>query len=149
MSAIATAGMKVRGFEGQIYYTPSGGASTKAANVIDFDLMVKGDTVEGTDKSTSGWKDKECGLLEWSGTAKLNLIQSGADVTAFYSALLGNAVLAGTFRPQDLTGGLQWAGYFRILSFKVAAPMNGLQTYDIGIEGTGPLTLGTVVLGGS
>lgn len=149
MSGIATAGNKIRGFEGQLYYTLAGGAETLFANVSDFDLTIKADSIDATDKSTTGWKDKEGGLKEWTGTIKANLIQSGTDVTNYYGALVGNTLLAGSFRPQDITGGLAWTGNFRVTNFKVGAPMNGMQTIDISAEGSGALTLGVVAAGGS
>ena len=142
------AGTKIRGFEGQLYYTVSPATETIFANVIEFDLDIKADSIDATDKSTTGWKDMEGGLKAWTGTIKANAIQSGTDLPAFYAALIGNSLLAGSFRPQDITGGLAYTGSFRVTGYKHAAPINGMQTVDLNVEGSGALVLGTVAEGG-
>ena len=144
----APAPTKIRGYEGQVYYTPSGGSETLFANVSDFDLDIKGDAIDASDHSTAGWKDKMTGLKEWSGTIKASAIQSGVDLQAFYAALTGGTTLAGSFRPQDVTGGLAYTGSFVVTGYKHSAPNNGLQTLDISIEGRGALTLGSVATAG-
>lgn len=146
--APATAGQKIRGFEGQMYYGLAANAEAIFANVVSFDLTVKADSIDGSDRSTTGWKDKLNGLLEWGGTIKANAIQSGTDVGAFYSALVSHATMFGSFRPQDVTGGVAYTGSFVITDYKHSSPESGLQTIDLTIEGRGPLVLGTVTAGG-
>lgn len=140
---------KIRGYEGQLYYTPSGGSETLFANVVDFDIDVKADSLDASDHATVGWKDKLSGLKEWTATVKANALQSGVDLSAFYTALTGGATLAGSFRPQDVTGGLAWTGSFVVTNFKFNSPNSGLQTLDLTLEGRGALVLGTVATGGS
>ena len=148
-AAPATAGSKLRGYEGQVYYGLSTATEAIFANVVDFDLDVKADSIDASDRSTTGWKDKLGGLKEWTGTIKANAIQAGIDVAAFYGALVNGATMTGSFRPQDVTGGLAYTGSFVITSYKHASPNSGLQTIDLSIEGRGPLVLGTVTTGGS
>lgn len=143
-----TAGSKIRGYEGQVYYTPSGGTETLFANVSDFDIDVKGDSIDASDHSTQGWKDKMTGLKEWTGTIKASAIQNGVDLENFYAALTGGTTLAGSFRPQDIANGLAYTGNFVVTGYKHSAPNNGLQTLDLSIEGRGQLTLGQVVTAG-
>ncbi len=140
---------KMRGYEGQVYYAVNGGASAIFANIVDTDIDVKVDSIDASDRATQGWKDKLGGLKEWSGTIKANAIQSGVDLEAFFAALTGGLTLTGSFRPQDVTGGIAYTGAFVITSYKHSSPSSGLQTLDLGIEGRGALTLGTVTTGGS
>lgn len=145
----ATAGNKIRGYEGQMYYAVGGATETLFANVVDFDLDVKVDSIDATDRSTVGWKDKFGGLKEWTGTVKANSIQNGVDLIAFFAALTGGLTLQGSFRPQDIAAGLAFTGTFVITGFKYSSPGTGLQTLDLTIEGRGALVLGTVTTAGS
>ena len=144
-----TAGSKIRGYEGQVYYGLTTATEAIFANVVSFDLDIKADSIDGTDRSTIGWKDKLGGLKEWSGTVKANAIQAGADVAAFYNALVNGSTMTGSFRPQDVTGGLAYTGSFSITGYKHSSPESGLQTIDLTLEGRGALVLGAVTAGGA
>lgn len=149
LSASGPPSGKMVGSESQVYYTPAGGASTLFANIIDFDLDIKADSIDVSDRSTLGWKDKRTGLKEWSGSMKATAIQLGVSFEDFFDAITGGTTMTGNFRPQDVTAGLAFAGSFVITTFKYSAPGTGAQTIDIGIEGRGPLVRGTVTAGGT
>ena len=140
---------KMVGIEGQVYYAVAGNASALFANVVDFDLDIKADEVDLSDRATQGWKDKRTGLKEWSGSIKANAIQNGVDIDTFFDAIAGGLTLTGSFRPQDVTGGMAFTGSFVITSFKYSAPGTGAQTIDMGISGRGALVRGTVATGGA
>ena len=139
----------IRGYEGQFYYGVSTAAEAIFANVVSFDIDVKGDSIDATDRATVGWKDKLTGLKEWTATVKANAIQSGTDLQTLFSALTGGTTLTGTFRPQDVSGGIAYFGTFVITSYKHSSPENGLQTIDCTLEGRGALVLGSVTTGGA
>ena len=145
----APAQTKIRGYEGQLYYTPSGGTETVFVNLTDIDVDVKADEIDFSDHATIGWKDKAAGLKEWSATVKANAIQSGVDLTAFYTALTGATNLGISFRPQDVAGGLAYTGTCSITSYKHSSPNSGAQTLDLTLSGRGALVLGAVAVAGS
>jgi hypothetical protein len=140
---------KIRGYEGQLYYTPSGGARTKYANISDWEIDIKADEIDFSDHSAAGWKDKASGLMEFSGTIKAMAIASGVDEAAFFAAMTGGADLTGDFRPQDVTGGKNYTGTISIVGYKHSSPNSGAQVIDITFTGRGPLSQGTIVAGGS
>jgi hypothetical protein len=150
----ATAGNKIKGYEGQVYYSvpaQNGLAAVPSAlfaNVVSFDLDVKGDTIDWSDRATLQWKDKTTGRLEWSGTVKANAVQNGVETIAFYAAITGSLNLTGEFRPQDVTGGIAWTGTFVITGYKFSSADSGSETIDLTIEGRGALILGQVTAGG-
>lgn len=139
---------KIRGYEGQLYYTPSGGAETLWVNITDIDIDTKADDIDASDHATAGWKDRLTGLKEWTGTFKATAIQSGADLQAIYSAFSTGANVGFSFRPQDVTGGLAYTGTAVVSSFKHGAPNSGVQTLDVSVSGRGALVLGTVATAG-
>jgi hypothetical protein len=140
---------KIRGYEGQLYYTPSGGARAKYANVSDIQIDIKSDEIDFSDHSAAGWKDKAAGLKEFSGTLKAMAIVSGVDEAAFFSALNGATDLTLDFRPQDVTGGKNYTGTISITGFKHGAPNSGPQVIDVTFIGRGPLAQGTITAGGA
>jgi predicted secreted protein len=145
----APASTKIRGYEGQLYYQIGAGTNTLWANVTDITVDVKADDLDASDHATVGWKDKMSGLKEWTGKFKANFMQSGVDVLALYAALTGATNLVLEFRPQDVTGGIQYTGTCVIVDWSHADPNSGLQTVDISVSGRGALVLGTVTTGGS
>lgn len=147
MSAPATT--KIRGYEGQIYYTPPSGSATLWVNITDIEVDSKADDIDASDHSASGWKDRLSGLKDWTVTCKALAMQSGADLEAIYAAYSSGATLAISFRPQDVTGGIAYTGSAVVQSYKHAAPNNGVQTLDVTLAGRGVLTQGTVTTGGA
>ena len=121
----APAQTKIRGYEGQVYYAVNGGASAIFANVVDFDLDIKVDSIDASDRSTVGWKDKLGGLKEWTGTIKANAIQSGVDLQAFVAAVVGGLTLTGSFRPQDVTAGIAYTDRLSSPGSSTALPTAG------------------------
>lgn len=140
---------KMRGYEGQLYYTVPSGVETLFANVTDIELDVKADEIDFSDHSTQGWKDKAGGLKEWSGTVKAMAIQGGVDEQAFLNALTGETNLALSFRPQDVTGGVAFTGTCAVVQYKHNMPNSGAQTIDLTLSGRGALVPGTVAVAGS
>jgi hypothetical protein len=139
---------KIRGYEGQLYYTPNGGARTLYANISDWELDIKADEIDFSDHSAQGWKDKASGLKEFSGTIKAMAIVSGVDEANFFAALSGGINLAADFRPQDVTGGKCYLGTISITGYKHASPNSGAQTVDITFSGRGVLTTGVIAAAG-
>lgn len=139
----------MRGYEGQLYYTPLAGTATLFANVTDIDIDVKADEIDFSDHSTQGWKDKAGGLKEWSGTVKAMALQGGVDETVFFNALVGETNLGISFRPQDITGGFMFTGTCAVTGYKHSAANSGAQTLDITLSGRGALVPGTIVASGS
>jgi hypothetical protein len=139
---------KIRGYEGQLYYTPVGGQRTIYANISDWELDVKADEIDFSDHSAQGWKDKASGLMEFSGTIKAMAIASGVDEAAFFAAMTGAANLTADFRPQDVTGGKNYTGTISIMGYKHGAPNSGPQAIDITFSGRGVLAQGVIATGG-
>lgn len=140
---------KIRGYEGQLYYTPAGGARKLYANISDWEFDIKADEIDFSDHSTQGWKDKATGLKEFSGTIKAMAIAGGVDQHAFFDAIFAATDLVGDFRPQDVTGGDNYVGTISITGYKAGAPNSGAQAIDITFTGRGALTRGTIAVGGA
>ncbi len=138
---------KIRGYEGQIYYTPSGGTATLYANVSDIEIDITADKVDFSDHSAQGWKDTASGLKQFSGTIKAMAIANGVDEAAFFAAMSGDVDLTLDFRPQDAPTKKNYTGLISITGYKHAAPNTGPQTIDISFDGRGPLTQGVIPAG--
>ncbi|HTV07804.1 MAG TPA: hypothetical protein VMD97_02010 [Candidatus Aquilonibacter sp.] len=145
----APAVTKIRGYEGQLYYTIPPATETIWANITDIELDSKADDLDASDHSTVGWKDKLSGLKDFTGTFKAMLMQSGPDATNLFAAYSAGTTITIAFRPQDVTGGLQFSGNCVITGFKLGAPNSGVQTVDLTVSGRGALTQGTVTEAGS
>jgi predicted secreted protein len=136
---------KLQGYKGQITYTPSGGGgAVTVLGIKDIELDIKVDKLDSTDHSTAGWKSSLPGLLEFSGSAKLDYITGDATQQALRSAILNSTNMALTFLPVASPGsGIdEYSGTVIITDFKTGAKNNEIQPIDISFTGVGPLTIG-------
>lgn len=140
---------KIRGYEGQLYYTVGSGTKTLYANVTDIELDIKADEIDFSDHSTQGWKDTAPGLKAFSGTIKAMSKSLGTDEDAFFDAIVNSTDLTLEFRPQDVTAGRSYTGTIGITDYKAGAPNSGAQVVDISFVGRGALTRGTITTGGA
>lgn len=140
---------KIKGYEGQLYYTLSGGTRKLYANVTDIQLDVKADEIDFSDHSTQGWKDTAPGLKAFSGSIKAMSTAEGVDEDAFFDAIVNSTDLTLEFRPQDVTAGRSYSGTIGITDYKAGAPNSGAQVVDVSFTGRGPLTRGTITTAGA
>ena len=134
---------KLQGYKGQIQYTPSGGTASLVLGLKEWDLSIKSDKIDSTDHSTNGWKSSMNGLLEFSGTAKLDYITGDASQQAFRNAILNSTPMAITLLPEVLaaSGIDEYSGTVIITDFGTDAKNNDLQPVNISFTGVGPLTV--------
>lgn len=144
MTMTTPAAQKLQGYKGQLQYTPSGGAATLILGIKQIEIDIKVDKLDSTDHSTNGWKSSLPGLLEFSGTAKLDYITGDATQQALRNAILNSTNLALTFLPVVNAGsGIdEYSGTVIITDFKTSANNSDIQPIDISFTGVGPLTLG-------
>lgn len=140
---------KLRGYQGQLYYTPAGGARKIFAHLSEWEMDVKADSIDATDHSTNGWKDKMSGLKEFSGTIKAMYFTNDVDEAAFFAALTNAADLTADFRPIDVTGETNYTGTISITGYKQGASGSDAQAVDITFDGRSPLVQGTIAVGGA
>jgi len=146
MSGTPIGTQKLQGYKGQLQYTPSG-TGTTATNILgikEIELSIKADKLDSTDHSTAGWKSSMPGLLEFSGTAKLDYITGDTTQQALRNAILNSTIMALTFLPVAATGSGadEYSGNVYITDFKTDAKNNDLQPIEISFTGVGPLTIG-------
>ncbi len=140
---------KLRGYQGQLYYTPAGGARKIFAHLSEWEMDIKADSIDFTDHSTNGWKDKGSGLKEFSGTIKAMYFTNDPDKDAFFDALSGAIDLTGDFRPVDATGETNYTGTISITGYKHSASGSQAQMVDVTFDGRSPLVRGTIAAGGA
>jgi predicted secreted protein len=136
---------KLRGYEGQAYYTIGTGTQAKIAHLSAWDLDIKADDIDFTDHDTDGWKDTGSGLKSFSGTAKLMYYTNALSQADLFAALTGAEDVAMDFRPVDVVGETAWLGSVAITGYKLGAALSDAQAIDITFSGRGILTKGTIV----
>jgi predicted secreted protein len=140
-----TAAKKLRGYEGQLYYTLGSGTKTKLAHVTDITVDVKADSIDFSDHDTDGWKDTGSGLKAFSGTATVNYFTNDASQDDIYDALIGTTDITLEFRPLDAVGETFYSGVVNVTGYSMKSPNSGAQTADITFDGRGPLAKGSIV----
>jgi predicted secreted protein len=142
---VSTLSEKLRGYQGQLYYNAVGGTQKIFAHLSAWEIDVKADSIDFTDHSTSGWKDKGSGLKEFSGTISAIYLTNDPDKDAFFDALSGATDLLGDFRPIDIVGETNYTGTISITGYKQAAKGSDAQAVDITFDGRSPLVRGQIV----
>lgn len=99
------------------------------------------ETIDITTKSSSGWRENEASIREWSIEADGLLIE---DDTAYTE--LENCYMNGTKVLVELVtaAGNTYEGEALITDFPIEAPYDDAATYSVTLQGTGPLTKTTV-----
>ncbi|MDK2986537.1 MAG: hypothetical protein PWQ96_2181 [Clostridia bacterium] len=95
------------------------------------------ETIDITTKSSSGWRENEASIREWSIEADGLLIE---DDTAYTE--LENCYMNGTKSLVELVtaAGNTYEGEALITDFPIEAPYDDAATYSVTLQGTGPLT---------
>lgn len=99
------------------------------------------ETIDITTKSSSGWRENEASIREWSIETDGLLIE---DDTAYTE--LENCYMNGTKVLVELVtaAGNTYEGEALITDFPIEAPYDDAATYSVTLQGTGPLTKTTV-----
>ncbi|SHK48969.1 phage major tail protein, TP901-1 family [Paramaledivibacter caminithermalis] len=99
------------------------------------------ETIDITTKSSSGWRENEASIKEWSIEADGLLVESD---TAFSD--LESAYMNGTKVLVELAtaAGNKYSGEALITDFPIEAPYDDTATYSVTLQGTGALTKTTV-----
>lgn len=134
---------KMQGYKAQVSIVPpGGGAAIPVLGLKQVDWEIKADKLDTTDHSNNGWKSSMYGLLEWSGTAKLDRIIGDTSQEDILNALLTSANVSMTLYPEQTAVGSgedSYVGTAIITSFKNSAANTGIQGVDIAFEGVGAL----------
>lgn len=131
---------KIQGFKSQFSFTPAGGALVQFKSLQEFELNIKGDTLDCSDHDSAGWKDYLTGMLDWDGTIKGCYVEGDATQVDIFTALTTQATLPGVFYPEKVSGQVSYSGNFTVTGYKHGGKQNDIQTLDITIKGRGPLT---------
>jgi predicted secreted protein len=140
-----TAAKKLRGYEGQAYYTLGTGTKKKMSHITDLTIDVKADTIDFSDHDTDGWKDNGSGLKEFSGSATLNKFTNDLTQDDLFDALSGAVDLSIDFRQLDAVTETNYTGTINITGYSMKSPNSGAQTIDITFIGRGALVRGAIV----
>ena len=128
------------GNEGKVYYGSAGG--TSGSNLIpkiqDFDLQLKAAAVDQTSRADAGWKNQRSGLKEWSCSFTMVHDTDDAALTALRTFFFAGSTFGVTIL--DSANGEGVSGAASITNFSKGEPLNGVQTWNVELVGTGAAT---------
>jgi hypothetical protein len=133
---------KKQGYLAQFSFTPISGTAVQFKSLSEWELDIKGESLDASDHDTIPWKAYLTGMLDWDGTIKGIYFEGDATQQDFLEAMVAGQVMAGVFLPQINTGNLSYVGSFTVTGYKHGGATNsGVQTLDITIKCAGPLTV--------
>lgn len=135
---------KLQGYKAQLQYTPSGGgASVTVAGLKELEGGFTAEELDATDHGNNGWKARLIGLLDFSGSAKLDYITGDTSQNYLRTALLTSTVVDIVLLPESSTGSGEdsYVGSVIITDFKWDGKNNDLQGVSITMKGAGPFTV--------
>ena len=109
---------------------------------MEVSLSASLDTIETTDKDSSGWKTFEDGDKSWTASGSANLDWSATENASelFADFIAGDNVAVDIGSSGDSK---YYSGNALITSWSLDGPRNGLATFAFEVQGTGALAEGT------
>jgi predicted secreted protein len=109
---------------------------------MEVSLSASLDTIETTDKDSSGWKTFEDGDKSWtvSGSANLDFSATEGASELFADFIAGDNVAVDVGSSSDSKF---YSGNGLIQAWSLEGPRNGLSTFSFEVQGTGALAEGT------
>ena len=135
---------KLQGYKAQLQYTPSGGGgAVTIAGLKELEGGFTAEELDATDHGNNGWKARLIGLLDFSGSAKLDYITGDTSQIALRNAVLTSTPLDVILLPEDAVGSGEdsYVGSVIVTDFKWDCKNNDLQGVSITMKGAGPFTV--------
>jgi predicted secreted protein len=135
---------KLQGYKAQLTYVPaSGGAAVVLAGLKDLDGGFKAEKLDATDHGNNGWKSSILGLLEFTGTAKVDFIAGDASQQYILNSMLAGAAISITIAPVLAPGSgvVSFVGPVIVSDWKWSGKNSGLQDATVTLDGNGPFVL--------
>ena len=129
-------------------YKDVSGTLTKVANLTSTDFELSKDTIDATNKDGGDYKEFLVGLSSWTMNAE-GIFEEDGGVTGISAKDLLDDIIAGdpvtAVMTSNVTGDIKLTGSAIITSFSWNAPVNDVSTFSVSLQGTGSLTVGTVI----
>ncbi len=122
---------------------PVASAIVNVAGLKELEGGFTAEELDATDHGNNGWKARLIGLLDFSGSAKLDYITGDTSQIALRGALLNSTPLAVSLFPESAPGSTEdsYVGSVIITDFKWDGKNNDLQGVSITMKGAGPFTI--------
>jgi predicted secreted protein len=137
---------KLQGYKAQLTYVPStGGAAVVLAGLKDLDGGFKAEKLDATDHGNNGWKSNILGLLEFSGSAKVDFIAGDTSQAYILNSMITGMPITITIAPilAPGSGVVSFVGPVIVSDWKWSGKNAGLQDAAITLDGNGPFALVT------
>jgi predicted secreted protein len=144
VTAVSLVPCKLQGYKAQLgYVPPAGGALVIVAGLKEVDGGFTAEELDSTDHGSGGWKQRMYGLLDFSGTAKLDYIAGDASQEALLAAILNKTPLTITMFPTQSSGsGVDsYIGPVVLGDFKWDGKNTDLQGVSITLKGAGAFSV--------
>lgn len=133
---------KVKGYMGQLGYTPSGGGAVVLLAGLKevtgkFSVEELDSTDHGVATDPNPAKDRMAGLADFEGTAKLDYIEGDSSQTYLLNALFNRTKLAVTLFPEQVAGQASFVGNVIVTAADLDAKTE-LQGLSVTIKGCRP-----------
>jgi predicted secreted protein len=107
------------------------------------DMSLEREMLDATNKDSSGWREVQAGLRQFSFSAELFSDPANTDETTLYTAWEAGTVLTMKLS-SEIAGQKKYTGSVLINSISKSAPMEQLSTLSVEFTGTGALVEATI-----
>ena len=119
-------------------------AGVAVAHATDATLSLEHDLVDGSSKSSSGWKDVISGQRSWSlSCSALQDYASTYGAETAFDAINGRTSATVTFTT-NVSGDIEYSGTAYVASLTQNAPLEDVATWEVEFTGSGALAKATV-----